>query len=62
MDNQIEGLSVRQERNTRRDNQQASFHRNQALGLLIAAAAVLLYRLFHTPAGWLFPTGWWRLW
>jgi hypothetical protein len=29
--------------------------------LLIVAAVVLLYRLLHTPSGWLFPTGWWRL-
>jgi hypothetical protein len=62
MNNTIENLDVQQERQARRDTQQLSFHRNQAIGLLLAAAAVLMYRLLHTPSGWLFPQGWWRLW
>ena len=45
-----------------RDAQRRAFHRNQAIGLLLAAGAVLAWRLLHTPTGWLFPQGWWRLW
>jgi hypothetical protein len=62
MDNKLESYSVLQERNARRDAQRKAFHRNQAIGLLLAAAAVLTWRLLHTPSGWLFPPGWWRLW
>jgi hypothetical protein len=54
--------AVEQERRARRDAQRLSFGRNQAIGLLILAGAVVAYRLLHTPAGWLFPPGWGRLW
>jgi hypothetical protein len=62
MNNNTDSLAVQLERKARRDALRMSFHRNQAIGLLLAAAAVLLYRLLHTPSGWLFPQGWWRLW
>ena len=62
MDNKLENYSVQQERTARRDAQRKAFHRNQAIGLLLAAAAVLTWRLLHTPSGCLFPPGWWRLW
>jgi hypothetical protein len=62
MNNKMESYAVRQERDARRDIQRTAFRRNQAIGLLLAAAAVLTYRLLHTPSGWLFPPGWWRLW
>jgi hypothetical protein len=62
VDNKLESYAVQQGRKGRRDLQRNSFYRNQAIGLLIAAGAVLLYRLLHTPSGWLFPQGWWRLW
>jgi hypothetical protein len=62
VDNRLESYAVRQERDARREGQRKSFQRNQAIGLLVAAAAVLVYRLLHTPSGWLFPPGWWRLW
>ena len=62
MNNKMESYAVQQERSTRREVQRQFFRRNQAIGLLIAAAAVLIYRLLHIPSGWLFPTGWWRLW
>ena len=60
MDNKFESVTVQQQRKARRDLQRFSFRRNQAIGLLLAAAAVLAWRLLHTPAGWLFPQGWWR--
>ena len=62
MDNKLESFAVQQLRQLRREDQRKAFHRNQAIGLLLAAAAVLAYRVFHTPSGWLFPQGWWRLW
>ncbi len=62
MENKLESFAVQQQRQASRNNQRAQFHRNQAIGLLLAAAAVLAWRLLHTPSGWLFPQGWWRLW
>jgi hypothetical protein len=62
MDNKLIGYNVQQERQIRRETQRHLFHRNQAIGLLLTAAAVLTWRLLHTPSGWLFPPGWWRLW
>ena len=44
----------------RRQRQSTRFRRIQAIGLLVFAALFLLFRLAHTPAGWLFPHGWWR--
>jgi hypothetical protein len=58
----IKPQSLKQEEAALRDQQRALFRRNQAIGLLLVAAAVLGWRLLHTPAGWLFPPGWWRLW
>lgn len=37
------------------------FRRNQVFGLLIVAAAILLWWLFRTNPKWIFPPGWWRL-
>lgn len=62
VDNKLESYAVQQQRIAHRSAQRKAFYRNQAIGLLLAAAAVLTYRLFHTPSGWLFPPGWWRLW
>jgi hypothetical protein len=62
MDNRLEPLSLQQDRQARRESQRRLFHRNQAFGLLLAAAAILVWRIAHTPSGWLFPPGWWRLW
>jgi len=45
----------------RRMELRRAFRRNQALGLLLVGAAILIWRLLHTPGGWLFPVGWWRL-
>lgn len=43
-----------------RAEQRRVFRRNQVFGLLIAAAAVVLWTLLHTKSGWIFPAGWWR--
>jgi hypothetical protein len=43
-----------------REEQTRRFRRNQVFGLLIIAAAILAWRLFHTNLKWIFPPGWWR--
>ncbi len=44
----------------RRIHQQRLYRRNQVFGLLIIAAAIVVWWLFHTNPGWIFPPGWWR--
>jgi hypothetical protein len=44
----------------RRVEQRRLFRRNQTFGLLIIAAAILVWWLFHTNPTWIFPQGWWR--
>jgi hypothetical protein len=43
-----------------RVEQMRVYRRNQIFGLLIVAAAILAYWLFHTNPRWIFPPGWWR--
>lgn len=45
----------------RREVQRKRFKRNQVFGLMLVAAAILTWWLFHTNPGWIFPSGWWRL-
>lgn len=44
-----------------RERQVALFRRRQVFGLLIVAAAILVYWLIRGRHDWLFPPGWWRL-
>ena len=44
----------------RRAEQTRVYQRNQALGLVLVAAAICLWWLFHTNPKWIFPPGWWR--
>jgi hypothetical protein len=44
----------------RRAEQRRVFRRNQAFGLLIVAATIVIWWLFHTNPRWIFPPGWWR--
>jgi len=37
------------------------YRRNQAIGLVMVAVAILVFWLFRTNPKWIFPTGWWRL-
>jgi len=43
-----------------REEQRRVYRRNQALGLVLVAVLILLWRLFHTNPKWIFPPGWWR--
>jgi hypothetical protein len=44
----------------RRAEQTRVYRRNQVFGLLLVAAAILIWTLFHTNPRWIFPPGWWR--
>jgi hypothetical protein len=44
----------------RRAKQTRVYRRNQALGLVLVAAAICLWWLLHTNPRWIFPPGWWR--
>jgi hypothetical protein len=43
-----------------RDAQTRVYRRNQAIGLVLVAAAILVFWLFRTNPKWIFPPGWWR--
>ena len=45
----------------RRAEQTRAYKRNQAIGLVLVAGAILTFWLFRTNPAWIFPTGWWRL-
>jgi len=44
----------------RREQQTHAYRCNQVFGLVLVAAAILLWGLFHTNSQWIFPQGWWR--
>ena len=44
----------------RRAEQARVYRRNKTLGLVMVAAAILVWWLFHTNPNWIFPPGWWR--
>ncbi len=44
----------------RRTEQRRVYRRNQVFGLVLVAAAILLWTLLHTNPKWIFPAGWWR--
>ena len=60
MDRRIKPYSEQQEGLERRALQQRKFRSNQVFGLLIAAALVIVWTLFHTNPTWIFPAGWWK--
>jgi len=45
---------------TRRAEQRRVYKRNQTFGILMVAATILIWWLFHTNPKWIFPPGWWR--
>jgi hypothetical protein len=44
-----------------REEQRQTALRNQVLGMLLIAAGICTWWLFHTNPKWIFPPGWWRL-
>jgi hypothetical protein len=57
----IKPHSQQVEEDARRAAQRYAFRRAQVFGLLMIAAVVLAWWLFHTNPQWIFPPGWWRL-
>jgi ferric-dicitrate binding protein FerR (iron transport regulator) len=51
---------VQQAAESPRRAQLRRFRRNQLLGVLLVAAAILLAALLRTNPRWIFPPGWWR--
>jgi hypothetical protein len=45
----------------RRADQTRVYRRNQVIGLVLVAVAILIFWLFRTNPKWIFPAGWWRL-
>ncbi len=43
-----------------RAEQTRTYRRNQAIGLVLVAMAILIFWLFRTNPKWIFPPGWWR--
>jgi len=43
-----------------RAEQRRLYRLNQVFGLVIVAAAIVAWWLFHTNPKWIFPPGWWR--
>ena len=44
----------------RRADQTLAFRRNQVIGLVLVALAILVFWLLRTNPAWIFPAGWWR--
>lgn len=44
----------------RRAEQRRVYVRNQVFGLLMLAAAIVIFWLVRAPRGWAFPAGWWH--
>jgi hypothetical protein len=44
----------------RREEQTRVYRRNQVLGLVLVAGAILIWWVLHTNSTWIFPAGWWR--
>jgi hypothetical protein len=44
----------------RREQQRRVYRRNQVFGVVLVAAAILVWWLIHTNPKWIFPPGWWR--
>jgi len=44
----------------RRREQRRIFRRNQVFGLVLVAAAILIFWFLRTNPRWIFPPGWWR--
>jgi hypothetical protein len=43
-----------------REAQTRLYKRNQAIGLVLVALAILAFWLYRTDPRWIFPPGWWR--
>ncbi|MGO8759644.1 MAG: hypothetical protein ACLQG3_16115 [Terracidiphilus sp.] len=58
--NRIKPYNEQQAEQVKRAEQQRVYRRNEVFGLVILAAAICAWWLWHTNPGWIFPAGWWR--
>jgi ferric-dicitrate binding protein FerR (iron transport regulator) len=56
----IKPFAEQQAEEAARAEQRRIFRRNQVFGLLMVAAAICAWWLWHTNPKWIFPAGWWR--
>jgi hypothetical protein len=56
----IKPYREQQAEEARREQQTRVYRRNQVFGVLLVAAAICAWWLFHTNPKWIFPPGWWR--
>jgi hypothetical protein len=60
VETRIKPYRQEQDEQARRAEQTRVFRRNQVIGLMLVAGAILVFWLFRTNPQWIFPTGWWR--
>jgi ferric-dicitrate binding protein FerR (iron transport regulator) len=60
VDRRIKPYAQQHAEAARRAQQRHLFRRNQALGLLMVAAAIFGWWVLHTRPGWVLPAGWWH--
>jgi hypothetical protein len=60
VETRIKPYAQQQAEQERRAEQKRMYRRNQVFGLLLVAATICAWWLFHTNPKWIFPTGWWR--
>ena len=60
VDRRIKPYLEEQAELARREAQTRIYRRNEAIGLVLIALAILVFWLFRTNPKWIFPTGWWR--
>jgi ferric-dicitrate binding protein FerR (iron transport regulator) len=61
VETRIKPYAEQQAEKERREEQRRVYRRNQVFGLLLVAAAICAWWLFHTNPRWIFPAGWWRI-
>jgi hypothetical protein len=60
VETRIKPYSEQAAEEARRAEQTRVYRRNQVFGVLLVAAAIVIWTLFHTNPRWIFPPGWWR--
>jgi hypothetical protein len=60
VETRIKPYLEQQAEEARREEQRRQFRRNQVFGLVLLAAIIGAWWLFHTNPKWIFPPGWWR--
>jgi hypothetical protein len=60
VETRIKPYDQQQAEEARRAEQRRLYRRNQVFGMLLVAAAILIWSLIHTNPKWIFPPGWWR--